>query len=124
MGRKKAIKAGIADHAYKDSELKEFIKRIENIDDEVARNNADAASDRKQVFADAKSAGFHGKILRKILTEKRRIKAELDLPEGERACLSSYRATAGVRQLDLFRVAGKKNKPAAEPSEQEETTQH
>jgi len=55
------------------ADLVKFVQRVENIDDQV-----DALKDdRKEVFAEAKAAGFDVKIMRKVIARRKRDKAEL-----------------------------------------------
>lgn len=64
--------------------LKSFVERIERLNQE----KADIAEDIKEVFAEAKGSGLDTKILRKLIAERKRDKAEL---EEEEAILDLYR---------------------------------
>ena len=48
--------------------LKSFIERIENIETEIA----DRQEDRKWIYAEAKGSGFDAKVMRKIVSERRK----------------------------------------------------
>ena len=69
--------------------LKEFIERVERLDEEKKARQ----EDRKEVYAEAKSAGFQVKVmkaivrLRKVSVEKRREEQEL---------LEMYQAAIGM----------------------------
>ena len=69
--------------------LKSFIERAERLDEERRA----LAADLKEVFAEAKSAGFDVKIMRKIIAERRRDK---DAVDEEQALLDVYRRALGM----------------------------
>lgn len=74
--------------------LKAFIERAERLNEEIKATQ----DDRKEVFAEAKSAGFDPKIMKQII----RLRA---MDEHERideiAMLAMYAAAVGL-QLDLL----------------------
>ena len=87
--------------------LKSFIERAERLDEEKRA----LAADLKEVFAEAKSAGFDVKIMRKIITERRRDK---DAVDEEQALLDVYRRALGMLSdtpLGEAAVAAVKKKP-------------
>ena len=69
--------------------LKSFIERAEQLDEEKRA----LAADLKEVFAEARGAGFDVKIMRKIIAERRRDK---DAVDEEQALLDVYRRALGM----------------------------
>lgn len=65
-------------------QLKSYVERYERL----AEEKAVIAEDMKEVLGEAKSNGFDTKILRKLIAERKRDKAELD---EEEAILDLYR---------------------------------
>jgi uncharacterized protein (UPF0335 family) len=69
--------------------LRSIVERIERIDEEL-----DAIkTDRSEIFAEAKGAGFDVKTIRQILKERKVDKAELQERE---ALLDTYRHALGM----------------------------
>lgn len=68
--------------------LKSFVERIERINEEVDGLKADS----KEIYGEAKSAGFDTGILRKLIAERRRDKNDLD---EEMSVLEVYRRALG-----------------------------
>ena len=54
--------------------LKSFIERIENLEGE----KREIAEDVKSVYAEAKSSGYDAKVMRKIVSERRKDAAKRD----------------------------------------------
>jgi uncharacterized protein (UPF0335 family) len=69
--------------------LRSIIERIERMSEERAA----IASDIKDIFAEAKSAGFDVKVIRKIIAERKREPAEV---EEEQTLLDLYRRALGL----------------------------
>lgn len=71
-------------------QLKAFIERIENLEEEKSA----IADQVKEVYAEAKAGGFDTKTIRKIIADRKKTKDELD---EEEALLELYRnALEGV----------------------------
>jgi uncharacterized protein (UPF0335 family) len=47
-----------------DGELRAFVERIERMNEEITERN----SDKKEIFAEAKSSGYDTKILKKVVS--------------------------------------------------------
>lgn len=60
-------------------ELQSFVRRIENLDDEIRALNAD----KSEVFKEVKSSGFTAKTLRKVVAARRMDAAERDEADTE-----------------------------------------
>lgn len=71
------------------NELRQFVERIEQLDAE----KKDIAEQIKETFAEAKGQGYDTKILRKLITIRKR-RAD-DLAEEE-AILDMYRSALGM----------------------------
>lgn len=69
--------------------LKSFIERVESLDEEKAA----LTSDIKDIFAEAKGAGFDTKALRRILTLRKKDHAER---QEEHAILKLYADALGM----------------------------
>ena len=71
-------------------QLKAFIERIENLEEEKSA----IADQVKEVYAEAKANGFDTKTIRKVVSDRKKTKDELD---EEEALLELYRnALEGV----------------------------
>lgn len=70
-------------------QLKAFIERIERLEEE----KAGLANDIKDVYAEAKSGGFDAKILRKIVSLRKKDHAER---QEEEAILELYLQALGM----------------------------
>lgn len=81
----KAVPGGIAAER-----LKSIIERIERLEEEKKA----LAGDIKDIYAEAKSAGFDVKVVRRVIRDRRRDPAEL---EEEETLRSTY-----VHALDLL----------------------
>ncbi len=81
----------VGDATYKVTagELRQFVERIERLDQE----KKDLAEQQKEVFAEAKARGYCPKTLRAILSLRKKDKDALD---EEEALLSLYREALGV----------------------------
>ena len=73
----------------KDEKLKNFIERIERLEEE--KNNL--TSDIKEVFSEAKSMGYEPTIMRKILILR---KMDIDDRLEQEALLDTYRNALGI----------------------------
>lgn len=83
--------------------LKSFVKRIERLEEEKKV----LSSDIKDIFADAKAAGFDVKVLRQLVRERKREPAEI---EEQEMLLDLYRRAIGSGpQPDLFAQFEKEN---------------
>jgi uncharacterized protein (UPF0335 family) len=69
--------------------LRSVIERVERLTEERKA----LASDIKDIFAEAKSAGFDVKVIRQILRDRQRDPAEL---EEEEALRDTYRVALGL----------------------------
>lgn len=70
-------------------ELRQYIERIERIEDEMDGMK----SDRKDVYLEAKAVGFDTKTLRQIIRLRKKDK---DTRDHEDALLETYRDALGV----------------------------
>lgn len=70
-------------------QLRAFVARIERLEEE----KANIANDIKEVYAEAKSSGFDVKILRKLISMRKRSKHDL---AEEEELLAIYRAAVGL----------------------------
>lgn len=70
-------------------QLRSFIERIERLEEEKAA----IATDIKEVYAEAKSGGFETKVMRKIVSMRKKDRQEL---AEEEELLELYRAALGV----------------------------
>jgi uncharacterized protein (UPF0335 family) len=71
-------------------ELKQFIERVESLEEEKAR----IAEDIKEVFAEAKGRGYDTKILKRIISLRKRDQDDID---EEEAILELYLAALEVQ---------------------------
>ena len=70
-------------------ELRQYIERIERIEEEMDGMKAD----RKDVYSEAKAVGFDSKTLRQIIRLRKKDK---DTRDHEDALLETYRDALGV----------------------------
>ena len=70
-------------------ELRQFIERIERLDAE----NKDLAEQQKEVMAEAKGRGYDTKVMRKLITLRKR--DQNDIAEEE-AVLEMYKEALGM----------------------------
>ncbi|MBE1236622.1 DUF2312 domain-containing protein [Phaeovibrio sulfidiphilus] len=70
-------------------QLRSFIERIERLEED----KANIATDIKEVYSEAKSSGFDVKIMRKIVSLRKKDRHEL---AEEEELLDLYRAAVGV----------------------------
>ena len=73
----------------KDEKLKNFIERIERLEEE----KYNLTTDIKEVFSEAKSMGYEPKIMRKILILR---KMDIDDRLEQEALLNTYRNALGI----------------------------
>jgi uncharacterized protein (UPF0335 family) len=96
-------------------QLKSLVERIERLEEEKSK----IASDIKEVYAEAKSAGFDTTILRKVISLRKKEAAER---EEEQSLLEVYMGALGM--LPLFEAAetrvtaDKLREPDPEPADQ------
>jgi len=69
--------------------LRSFVKRIEKLDEDKAA----VGEDLKEVYSEAKGAGFDTKIIRKIISLRR---MELDQRREQEELLELYMAALGM----------------------------
>ncbi|MDX2225050.1 MAG: DUF2312 domain-containing protein [Rhodospirillaceae bacterium] len=69
---------GAADKSISAQRLKQFISRIERLDEEKTNLGADI----REVFSEAKSAGFDTKIMRQVIKLRKMDKADRDEQEA------------------------------------------
>ena len=70
-------------------ELRQFIERIERLDAE----RKDLAEQQKEVMAEAKGRGYDTKVMRKLITMRRRDKDDI---AEEEALLEMYKEALGM----------------------------
>lgn len=73
------------------NQLKSFVQRVETIEAEIR----DRQEDRKEIYQEIKSAGFDQKIVRKLVSVRRK-KAEAVAEENE--ILRVYAEALGMQQ--------------------------
>lgn len=76
-------------NSFDAGKLRSYIERVERLDEE----RKSLGGDIKDIYAEAKSAGFDGKVIRRIIRE-RRVEPE-DL-EAEDFTRDSYRRALGM----------------------------
>ena len=79
----------IVDTKPHDNRLKNFIERIERLEEE--KNNI--LADIKEVYSEAKSSGYEPKIMRKVLIIR---KMDVDERLEQEALLDTYRNVLGI----------------------------
>ncbi len=70
-------------------QLRSFVERVERLEEEKSEIN----DQKKDVLAEAKSAGFEPKIIRKLVSMRKKHKAEI---EEEQALLETYMNALGM----------------------------
>ncbi len=78
---------------FAQGQLKAFIERIERLEEEKKA----IADDIKEVYAEAKGTGFDTKIMRKVITLRKKDKAER---QEEEALLDLYMSALGMVMAD------------------------
>jgi len=71
------------------SELRQFVERMERLDGE----KNDLAEQQKEVMAEAKSRGYDTKVLRKVISLRKRDKDDI---ANEEAILETYKEAMGM----------------------------
>jgi uncharacterized protein (UPF0335 family) len=71
------------------NELRQFVERIERLDAE----KKDLAEQQKEVMAEAKSRGYDTKVLRKVISLRKRDKDDI---AEEEAVLDMYKEALGM----------------------------
>ena len=66
--------SGKGHNAVDSGRLKSLVQRIEKLEEE----KAGLANDIREVFSEAKSAGYDAKIIRQVIRERRKDKADRD----------------------------------------------
>ena len=96
IGRKPPMKdtaadAAVSDHAYgvAAGELRQFIERVERLEEE----KKEIAEHIKEVMAEAKGRGYDTKVLRKVISLRKR---DPDDIAEEEAVLDMYKAALGM----------------------------
>ena len=69
--------------------LRSFVKRIEKVEEEKAA----ASEDLKEIYGEAKSAGFDTRIIRKIISLRR---IEIEKRREEEELLELYKSALGM----------------------------
>lgn len=82
--------SGDATYRVTASELRQFIERFERLEVE----KKDIADQQKEVMAEAKARGYDTKVMRKIISERKR---DADDISEEEAVLQMYRSALGMR---------------------------
>lgn len=73
-------------------ELRQFIERIERVDEEIASMR----EDRKEIFAELKGRGYDAKTVRRILRLRKKDHSEI---QEEKALLDLYASAVGLTAL-------------------------
>lgn len=76
------------DYRVAADELRSFVERVERLDQE----KKDIADQQKEVMAEAKSRGYDTKVMRKLITLRKKDPAEIS---EEEAVLELYREALG-----------------------------
>ena len=84
-----ARRAGADAHGVARDQLRSFIERIERLEEEKKT----IADDIKDVYGEAKGAGFDSKILKKVIAIR---KQDLDERAEQEAILETYLAALGM----------------------------
>jgi uncharacterized protein (UPF0335 family) len=71
--------------------LKSFIQRIEKVEEDKAA----VSEDLKEIYSEAKGAGFDTKIIRKIVTLRR---LEIEKRREEQELLAMYMSAVGMEE--------------------------
>lgn len=71
------------------AELRQFIERIETIEEEIKA----AQDDRKEVYAELKGRGFDAKVVAKVIALRKRDKDDV---AEEEAILDLYKSALGM----------------------------
>jgi uncharacterized protein (UPF0335 family) len=79
--------------AFAKGQLKSLVERIERLEEEKKT----IAADIKEVYAEAKGHGFDTKILRKVISIRKKDKEEL---EEEEAMLDLYLGALGMTPVE------------------------
>ena len=80
---------GDATYRVTANELRQFVERIERLDSE----KKDLAEQQKEVMAEAKSRGYDTKVLRKVISLRKRDKDDI---AEEEAVLKMYKEALGM----------------------------
>lgn len=80
---------GDATYRVTANELRQFVERIEHLDSE----KKDLAEQQKEVMAEAKSRGYDTKVLRKVISLRKRDKDDI---AEEEAVLEMYKEALGM----------------------------
>ncbi|MBW4963058.1 Uncharacterized conserved protein, UPF0335 family [Sulfitobacter marinus] len=80
---------GDATYRVTANELRQFVERIERLDSE----KKDLAEQQKEVMAEAKSRGYDTKVLRKVISLRKRDKDDI---AEEEAVLEMYKEALGM----------------------------
>jgi len=81
--------ADVADSGVAAEELKQFISRLEHIQDRID----DLNGDKKEVYAELKGRGFNPKIVKQIMALRRKDAAEV---QEDEALLELYKQALGM----------------------------
>ena len=87
--RAKAAKPGRATGGVAADRLRSLVERIERLEDE----RRELGNDIKDIYAEAKSAGFDVKVLRQLIRVRRQEPAEV---EEQESLLDVYRRALGM----------------------------
>jgi uncharacterized protein (UPF0335 family) len=80
-------------------QLRSYVERIERIEGEIAERQ----EDRKEIYSEAKAAGFDAKILRKVVTIRKQDAAK---QREEQELLETYMVSLGmISDLPLGKAA-------------------
>lgn len=77
------------DESTTGAELRQFIERIETIEEEIKA----AQDDRKEVYAELKGRGFDAKVVAKVIALRKRDKDDV---AEEEAILDLYKSALGM----------------------------
>ena len=83
------VETGPASDAAAGEEIRAFVERYEALD----AQRADLGAEMKEVMSEAKGRGYDTKVLRRIISIRKRDKADLD---EEEAILELYKTALGM----------------------------
>lgn len=89
MNDKPDIKGGDNSHRVAADQLRSFVERVERLEEEKAT----IATDIKEVFIEAKSAGYDTKIIKKVLAIR---KMDRDEYLEQQALIDTYCGALGI----------------------------
>ena len=88
--------AGIGDNSVTGDELRQFVEQIESLNEEKRA----VAVRQKELFSEAKAQGYDTRIMRKVITRRKRDKDDLAEEDSLLEMYESAIVNAAARMLD------------------------